>query len=98
MEEIENRSPDPGACGVPVMLDKLGSPPYVILKTNFRWAFCMTQGTQTSDSLEGWMGREVGGLRFKREGRDVYLWLTHADVWQRPSHYCKVFILQLKIK
>ena len=42
----------------------------------------------------GW----VGGRRFKREGTFVYLWLTHVDVWQKPTQYCKVIILQLKIK
>ena len=24
------------------------------------------------------------------------LWLIHADVWQRPTQYCKALILQLK--
>ena len=54
------------------------------------------------DNLEGWgevgwdgMGREVEG-RFKREGTYVYLWLIHADVWQKPTQYCKAIILQLK--
>ena len=42
------------------------------------------------------MGREVGG-RFKREGTYVCLWLIHADIWQRPTQYCKAIILQLKI-
>ena len=41
------------------------------------------------------MGR---GGRFKREGACVYLWLIHDDVWQKPTQYCKVIILQLKIK
>ena len=27
----------------------------------------------------------------------VYLWLVHADVWQKPTQYCKVIILQLKV-
>ena len=27
----------------------------------------------------------------------VYLWLTHIDVWQKPTQYCKAIILQLKI-
>ena len=31
----------------------------------------------------GGVGREVGGW-FKREGTYVYLWLIHADVWQKP--------------
>ena len=32
------------------------------------------------------------------EGTYVYLWPIHADVWQKPSQYCKVraIILQLK--
>ena len=42
------------------------------------------------------MGREVGG-RFKREETYVYLWLSHVDVWQKPSQYCKVIISHLKI-
>ena len=33
----------------------------------------------------------------KREGTDVYLWLIHTDVWQKPAQFCKSFILQLKI-
>ena len=39
---------------------------------------------------------EVGG-RFQREGIYVYLWLIHADVWQKPIQYCKAIVLQLKI-
>ena len=31
------------------------------------------------------------------EGTDVYLWLIHVDVWQKPTSYCKAIILQLKI-
>ena len=49
------------------------------------------------DGEEGGMGRKMGG-RFKREGTYVYLWLIRVDVWQKPSQYCKVIILQLKIK
>ena len=45
----------------------------------------------------GGMEREVGG-KFKREGTYVYLWLIHVDVWQKPLQYCKVIILQLKVK
>ena len=41
------------------------------------------------------MGREVGG-RFKKEGKYVYFWLIHIDVWQKPSQYCKVIIFQLQ--
>ena len=47
------------------------------------------------DGLEGWDG-EMGG-RFKREGKYVYLWLIHGDVWQIPKQYSKATISQLKI-
>ena len=42
------------------------------------------------------MGWEVEG-RFKREGTYVCLRLIHAEVWQKPTQYCKAIILQLKI-
>ena len=42
------------------------------------------------------MGWEVV-RRFEREGTCVYLWLTHADVWQKPTQYYKAIILQFKI-
>ena len=38
------------------------------------------------------------GGRFKTEGTYIYLWFIHVDVWQKPSQYCKVIIVQLKIK
>ena len=45
----------------------------------------------------GWGGREAGrGL--KREGTHVYLWLIHADAWQKAAQHCKATILQLKKK
>ena len=57
----------------------------------------MTQGTHTRAREVGWgEGWEVGG-RFKREGIYLYLWLTRADAWQKPTRYCKAIILQLKI-
>ena len=34
---------------------------------------------------------------FKRERAYVDLWLIHADIWQKPTQYCKAFILPLKI-
>ena len=42
-------------------------------------------------------GRWEGSLRGRGRGY-VSLWLTHVDAWQKPSLYCKVIILQLKIK
>ena len=38
------------------------------------------------------------GRKFRREETYVYLWLIHVDIWRKPSQYCKVIILQLKIK
>ena len=41
------------------------------------------------------MGMGVGE-KVKREETSVSLWLIHADVWQKPSQYYKIIILQLK--
>ena len=49
------------------------------------------------DNLEEWDEEGVGG-RLKRERTYVYLSLIPVEVWQKPSQYCKVTILQLKIK
>ena len=35
---------------------------------------------------------------FKKEGKYLFIWLVHADVWQKPTQHCKAIILQLKIK
>ena len=41
------------------------------------------------------VGREVGaGFR---NGGTQCLWPIHVEVWQKPSPYCKVIILQLKL-
>ena len=46
------------------------------------------------------MGLEVRGW-FKREETYVHLWLTHVDIWKKPTEnttqYCKAIILQLKV-
>ena len=47
------------------------------------------------ENPEGW-GGEWGGRRVQDWGTHVHLWLIHVDVWQNPSQYCKVIILQLK--
>ena len=49
--------------------------------------FCVTQGAPPSG---------VGGS-VAREGTYVYLWLTHADIWQKATQYCAAIILQLQI-
>ena len=38
------------------------------------------------DSLEGWDGV---GRRFRREGTCVHPWLTHVEIWQKPTQYNK---------
>ena len=42
----------------------------------------------------GWGGRWQGGSGW---GNTMYPRLIHVDVWQKPSQYCKVIILQLKL-
>ena len=39
------------------------------------------------DNPEGW-GGEGGGRGVKDGGTLVYLWLIHANVWEKPSSYC----------
>ena len=41
----------------------------------------------------GWGGRWEGRSGW---GTQVYPWLIHLDVWQKPPQYCKVISLQLK--
>ena len=58
----------------------------------------MTQGAQIRCSVT--TQRVVWGVRWKRGSRgrgQVYLWLIHVDLWQKPTQYCKAIILQLKI-
>ena len=47
------------------------------------------------DNLKGWNG-EGGGRGCRMEGTNECLWPVHVDIWQKPSQYCKVIILQLK--
>ena len=61
---------------------------------------CITQGAQPGALRQprgvGW-GREwEEGSR----GREtcIYLWLIHADVWQKLIQHCKAIILQFKKK
>ena len=34
----------------------------------------------------------------KLEGTYVYLWLIHADVWQKPTQYCNYPSIKNKLK
>ena len=70
-----------------------------VYKINSQWEFPGWSREPKASTLwqPSGMGREVG-RRFKKEKTYVYLWLIHVYVWQKPSQYCKVIILQLKIK
>ena len=46
----------------------------------------------SATTWRGVMGWEVPG-RFKTEGTHIYLWLIHANIWQKPTQYCKAFTL-----
>ena len=46
------------------------------------------------DDLEGRGGEGGGGVQ--DDGTQVCLQPIHTDVWQKPSQYCKVVVLQLK--
>ena len=55
----------------------------------------MKQGSQGWCSVTIWRD---GAGRSGRMGEHmyIYLWPIHVDVWQKPSQYCKVIILQVK--
>ena len=57
----------------------------------------VTQGAQPSALWQPggviWAARREGVLAGRGH---IYLWLSHADVWQKPTQDCKVIILQLK--
>ena len=56
------------------------------------------QESKIKNKFWGGMGWETGGGReVHRAGIYVYLWLTHVNVWQKPTQYWKIIILQLKI-
>ena len=48
------------------------------------------------ESLKLIQGAEGGGKGVQDWGTHMYLWPIHFDVWQKPSWYCEVIILQLK--
>ena len=55
-------------------------------------------GKQNKDKCWGGMWWEMrGGREVHRAGIYVYLWLTNVIVWQKPTQYWKIIILQLKI-
>ena len=45
------------------------------------------------DNPDRWVGEGEGVVQ---DGGTWHPWLTHIDVWQKPSQYCKIIILQLK--
>ena len=55
-------------------------------KVDSQWEFAVwCRELKSGDNLEGW---EVGG-KFKREGKYVYLWLIHVDLWQNQHNIVK---------
>ena len=69
-----------------------------VCKADSRWEFAVWHRELKRTALwlpggMGWGGRWEGGSRW---GIYVYLWLIHADVWQKSTQYCKAVILQLK--
>ena len=49
------------------------------------------------DNPEG-LGEERGGRCVQDRDAHIHLWPIYVDVWQKPSQYCEVIILQLKLK
>ena len=58
----------------------------------------MMQGTQSQYSVATWRDGVGGEVRegFRKEGTHVCLRPIQVDVWQQPSQYFKVIILQLQ--
>ena len=48
------------------------------------------------DKPEGW-GGEGGGRGVQDGGTHAHSRLIHVNVWQKPSQYCKLIVLQLKL-
>ena len=66
-----------------------------ICKLDSQWEFANDSRNSNLGSVttqRGGMEREVGG-RFKRKRTYIYLWLTHASAWQKPTQYCNAIIL-----
>ena len=61
--------------------------------------FCMIQGNSSlvlCNNPEGWdEGRD--GREVREGGTYGHLWMIRADVWQKPTQYCKASMSQLKI-
>ena len=62
-------------------------------------SYCVTQGAQPGALRQPRGVRWGGGWDEGSRRREtcIYLWLIHADVWQKPTQYCIAIILQLKI-
>jgi len=72
-------------------------------KTDNQWESAIRLRDSNRDSRV----RRVRGIK---KGEDIYiyicmyihthtyLWLTHVDVWQRPTQYCEAIFLQLSLK
>ena len=61
--------------------------------THTQWLLFLREGRSCTHYVKD--KRNFVGRGVQDERKHVYLWLIHADVWQKPSHYCKVIICQL---
>ena len=71
--------------------------PYVKQRANGNLLHDSGNSTRLCNTLEG-RRRGQRGVRFKREGTYMYLWLIHVDGWQKPTKFRNAVILQLKNK
>ena len=67
-----------------------------ICKIDILWEFAVW--FRKPKARAPWQPRGVGwwremGKRFKREMTCIFLLLTHVNLWQKPSLFCKVTIL-----
>ena len=59
----------------------------------------MMQEAKSRCSVTTRVGHDCrGGRGFKGEGTRVYLWATHADVWQKPSQYRNYPLIENKME
>ena len=71
---------------------------FTICKTVSQWEFVVWCKELSSALCHNLEGEDREGGRFTSEETYTYLWLIHADVWQKPRQHCKAIILQLKKK
>ena len=76
-------------------MESVSHPCYLSLTSGWHWPM----GRNRSHILRfpclfSW-NPETSMLWFEVGGR--FLWLSHVDVWQKPTQYCKAIILRIKL-